>query len=112
MRIKAALILKRNATRDYLDFVALADRLGETRVVEALQDFDNLYPQDNGESALLQLQIQLASPLPFDLDNVQLAEYKLLDPRWHDWAAVCAVCQRTAELIFDRIVGGGAARGA
>ena len=106
MRIKAALILKRNATRDYLDFVALANRLGDARVIEAFRNFDNLYPQDNDQSALLQLQIQLANPLPFDLDDMQLAEYKLLDPRWHDWAAVRAVCQSTAELIFDQIVSG------
>ena len=63
LRIKAALVLKRNATRDYLDFVALATRLGDSRAVEKLQDFDTLYPQPNGESAVLQLQIQLAKKL-------------------------------------------------
>jgi hypothetical protein len=105
LRIKAALILKRNATRDYLDFVALAVRLGDARVVEALRDFDSLYPQDNGESALLQLQVQLSNPLPFDLDEVKLSEYKFLDSRWHDWAAVRSVCVNVAELIFDRVVG-------
>ena len=31
LRIKAALILKRNATRDYLDFIALATRIGESK---------------------------------------------------------------------------------
>ncbi len=84
----------------------LANRLGEEKVVEALRDFDSLYPQENGESALLQLQIQLSNPLPFDLDEVRLAEYKQLDPRWHDWAAVRAVCLSTADVIFDRIAGG------
>ena len=34
LRIKGVLILKRNATRDYLDFVALADHLGaETAIL-------------------------------------------------------------------------------
>src|SRR3990170_7805987 len=33
LRIKAWLILRRNATRDYLDFAALADRLRETEAV-------------------------------------------------------------------------------
>ena len=32
LRIKGVLILKRNATRDYLDFVALADHMGDERV--------------------------------------------------------------------------------
>ena len=38
LRIKGVLILKRNATRDYLDFVALASHMGDAGVVTALQD--------------------------------------------------------------------------
>jgi hypothetical protein len=105
LRIKAVLILKRNATRDYLDFVALFDRLGEDETTLALASFDAIYPQPNGESALQQLQIQLANPLPFDLDDVNLAEYKQLTQKWHDWSAVQSGCLRCAILIFDRIIG-------
>jgi len=105
LRIKAVLILQRNATRDYLDFVALADHMGDERVVEALQSFDRLYPQPNEESALQQLQIQLSNPLPYDLEELNLAEYKNLDPRWHNWEAVKAACVHFAILIFDHIVG-------
>jgi len=101
LRIKGVLILKRNATRDYLDFVALADRMGIEKVVEALQDFDRLYPQPNDQSALQQLQIQLANPLPYDLDDVELSEYKNLDPRWHNWQTVKTACSSFATLIFD-----------
>ena len=105
LRIKGVLILKRNATRDYLDFVALADRLGDEKLIEALQSFDRLYPQPNEESALQQLQIQLAQPLPYDLEELSLAEYKNLAPRWQNWQEVKAACARYALLIFDRIVG-------
>jgi len=105
LRIKAVLILQRNATRDYLDFVALADHMGDEKVVEALRSFDRLYPQPSGESALQQLQIQLANPLPYDLEELNLAEYKNLAPRWHDWQAVKAACVHVAILIFDHIVG-------
>jgi len=105
LRIKAVLILKRNATRDYLDFAALADHMGNERLLLALRSFDTLYPQPNGESALQQLQIQLASPLPYDLDLVNLAEYKHLAPKWHDWSAVQSVCAACATLIFDKIIG-------
>lgn len=105
LRIKGVLILRRNATRDYLDFVALADQMGEEKVVEALRHFDRLYPQLNEESALQQLQIQLSNPLPYDLEEMNLSEYKYLHPRWHDWQAVKAVCMDCATLIFDRIVG-------
>lgn len=103
LRIKAVLILKRNATRDYLDFVALADHLGEAGVVAALQDFDRLYPQSNGESALQQLQIQLANPLPYDLEEVNLPEYKNLAHHWQDWNTVRSACMACALLIFSRM---------
>lgn len=102
LRIKGVLILKRNATRDYLDFVALANAMSGDGVADALRSFDHLYPQPNGESALQQLQIQLANPLPFDLDAVKLGEYKHLDARWHDWETVKAACANCAVAIFDR----------
>jgi hypothetical protein len=105
LRIKAVLILKRNATRDYLDFAALFTRMGEQEAAAALRSFDSIYPQPNGESALQQLQIQLATPLPYDLDEVNLAEYKHLASMWHDWSAVQSACAACATLIFDRIIG-------
>jgi hypothetical protein len=103
LRVKAVLILKRNATRDYLDFVALAHHLGDEKVARALQYFDRLYPQPNGESALQQLQIQLSQPLPFDLEETELPEYKNLDQRWHSWDSVCAACAAAAISLFDRL---------
>jgi len=105
LRIKGVLILKRNATRDYLDFVALVDHMGAEKMVYALHPFDQIYPQPNEESALQQLQIQLAQPLPYDLEERNLAEYKNLDPHWCNWQNVKAACVNYATLIFDRIVG-------
>ena len=105
LRIKGVLILRRNATRDYLDFVALADHMGPEQTVLALLSFDRLYPQPNDELALQQLQVQLANPLPYDLEEMNLPEYKNLDPRWHNWQTVKAACVDCATLIFDRIVG-------
>lgn len=103
LRIKGVLILKRNATRDYLDFVALADHMAESEVGAALAPFDNLYPQQNGESALQQLQIQLSNPIPYDLEQNHLAEYKNLDPKWHRWETVKLACIDWAVTIFDQI---------
>jgi hypothetical protein len=103
LRIKGVLILKRNATRDYLDFVALADHMGDESIALALQSFDRLYPQASGESPLQQLQVQLANALPYDLEETELSEYKSLDPRWHDWNAVKATCSHVATVIFDRV---------
>ncbi|MCY4362325.1 MAG: nucleotidyl transferase AbiEii/AbiGii toxin family protein [Gammaproteobacteria bacterium] len=103
LRIKGLLILRRNATRDYLDFAALSEHLGVQATAEALRSFDSLYPQESGESALQQLQIQLANPVPYDLDEVELQEYKQLDRRWHDWESVKATCASTAIDLFDRL---------
>ena len=47
------------------------------------------------------LQIQLASPTPYDLDEIELAEYKELSPRWQQWSAVVAQCTTVALDLFD-----------
>jgi hypothetical protein len=103
LRIEGVLILRRNATRDYLDFVALADALGDAAVADAMLPFDRLYRQDNGESPLQQLAAQLAHAMPYDLEETQLAEYKKLAPRWHDWPVVQAAAARLALVIFDQV---------
>jgi hypothetical protein len=100
LRIKAVLILKRNATRDYLDFVAMQDRLGEAGTLAALRSFDRLYPQPNGESPTQQLLVQLAKPMPYDLEETRLSEYKLLALRWHDWKTVSQACARCSARLF------------
>ena len=103
LRIKGVLVLRRNATRDYLDFAALATRLGEASAARALKPFDSLYPQDNGESPLQQLHVQLASARPYDLEGTDLSEYRNLAPRWHDWNTVKAACARVSVAVFDRV---------
>ena len=64
---------------------------------------DRLYPQSNGESALQQLQVQLANALPYDLKEAELDEYRNLQPRWQDWQTVKATCAQFAIRIFDRV---------
>jgi hypothetical protein len=103
LRIKGVLILRRNATRDYLDFAALAERIGPARVKEALDSLDQLYPQISGESALQQLQVQLANPIPYDLENTDLREYRRLDPKWHDWIRVKEICATIAVDLFKHL---------
>ena len=100
LRIKAVLIVKRNATRDYLDFVALSDLIGKSAMLDALKDFDGFYPQPNGQSARQQLQIQLANPMPYDLDETNLREYKKLRPEYQDWAVVAEKCREIASALW------------
>ena len=103
LRIKGLLIVTRNATRDYVDFVALADHLGSAETARALCSFDRYYPQDSGQSALQQLQAQLATPLPYDLHQTNLTAYKNLDHRWHDWNTLSTACANIATNLFDHV---------
>ena len=103
LRIKAILILKRNATRDYLDFIALANSLGDEKTLEALERFDALYPQPNGESSFQQLQVQLSNPMPYDLDDVDLSEYKHLVLELQDWNHIKTLC---GNLALKMLLGG------
>ena len=100
LRIKGFLILARNAMRDYVDFAALGTRLGSSGVSKSLLRFDELYPQESGESALQQLCAQMASPRPYDLNSVDLTRFKELDARWHTWEAVSGACGRIAVDVF------------
>ena len=101
LRIKAVLILKRNATRDYLDFVALGTRMSAEGLAGAMDSFDRLYPQDNGQSALQQLLAQLSSPRPFDLDETEPGDYRGLVPELADWEGTRRACANIAQMLFD-----------
>lgn len=101
LRIKGALILKRNASRDYIGFIALADHLGTKRTAAAMLKMDDLYPQPNGESALRQLIVQLANPKPFDRDQTDIATYKGIVVRYDSWEKLEDLGARMANAIFD-----------
>src|SRR6188472_3240559 len=94
LRVKAWLILRRNATRDYLDTVALAERLGG-------------YYEDQlgagGRRIATQLARQLAEPVPYDLSDVDLRAYRRLEKRWQDWDNVARACEALAVAMLDRL---------
>ena len=103
-REKAVLALKRNATRDYLDLAAMGCLLGDEGVRRALLKFDGYYPQPNGASPLQQLANQLANPLPFDLDETDLSQYKHLDTRYQDWNKVRGICAHIAVAVIHAML--------
>jgi len=103
LRIKAWLILRRNATRDYLDFSALADRLGAKESALVIARIDDYYEDQmgrGGSRVATQVAKQLAEPAPYDLAEVDLARYRDLVPRWRKWASVEAACQ---EVVFELV---------
>jgi hypothetical protein len=102
LRIKAWLALSRNQTRDYLDIAALADTIGLGEAVIVLRGIDDYYADVNSrpETVVTQLVRQLADPRPRDAEvTTQLASYKALDPRWHEWSTVKAVLADLAERL-------------
>jgi hypothetical protein len=102
LRIKAWLALQRNQTRDYLDIAALAEGMGLDEAAGVLRGIDDYYADVNRrpEAVATQLARQLADPRPRDAEvTAQLASYKALDPRWHEWAAVEAVLADVAQKM-------------
>lgn len=102
LRIKAFLIVERNTTRDYLDVAALSLHLGTGKSVAALERMNELYGEFVGEGGdmLTSLITKFAAPDPYDLTDVDLAEYKGTIPPWHDWRAVESQCRSVAEAIL------------
>ncbi len=102
LRVKAFLVVRRNQTRDFLDVAALADRVGIDHAARVLADLDAYYADQrvSGDGVASQVARQLAEPRPADARTTrELPRYKRLDPRWHDWKAVLAVCAAVAEAM-------------
>lgn len=100
LRIKAFLTVDRGAVRDFLDLAALADRVGLERATEVLARIDDYYAARSDEAQLVSTEVALALAAPKPKDAAVIAEldrYKALEPRWHDWSEVVAVCQQIAE---------------
>ena len=99
LRVKAFLVVQRNAVRDYLDVVALAEHLGIDVAVDILSDIDAYYADRSEEygSVLTSLVIALADPNPRDTEVIdELPRYKGLDERYHRWDDVVEICQSLA----------------
>jgi hypothetical protein len=102
LRIKAWLAVSRNETRDYLDIAALTDTMGRDEAAAVLKEIDDYYSDINQRPEAVSTQVarQLADPQPRDAEIThQLAAYKALDERWHDWGNVTAVLGDLAERM-------------
>jgi hypothetical protein len=103
LRIKAFLIVKRNRTRDYVDVVALADRLGQ-RAADVLAAIDDYYvdQRGGGRGVAAQLARQLADPRPADRSVTrELGAYRNLAARWTNWNTVRTASMDLATAMLD-----------
>ena len=104
LRIKAYLVVQRNAVRDYLDVVALAEHLGQDAASALLRGLDDYYSDRSEEEGSVRtaLALALADPQPRDAEVItELPRYKGLAERWHDWADVVAACQGLAAALAE-----------
>ena len=104
LRVKAYLVVQRNAVRDYLDVVALAEHIGVDHAGEILRHIDDYYDDRSQQAGSVRtsLALALADPNPVDVDVIaELPRYRGLDPRWHDWAAVVAACRYRALEVAE-----------
>lgn len=105
LRVKAYLVVQRNQVRDYLDTVALAERLGG-EAVDVLLDVDAYYRDRSGEgdSVLTSLVQRLAEPNPRDVRvTTQLDCYKGITERWSSWDEVLRSCAELSDSVLDRL---------
>lgn len=104
LRIKAYLVVQRNRTRDYLDVVALADRLGTASAVVTLGAIDDYYrDRSEADDSVLTVVVQrLSEPDPRDVRVTrQLTSYKGLVERWQDWQTVVDACHALADAVVE-----------
>lgn len=108
LRVKAYLVVQRNAVRDYLDTVALAARLTIPQAAIELARIDDFYADRSSVegSVLTALIMRLSDPAPRD-DRVtrELANYKELQSRWHQWSFVVSACQELADELLAVVEG-------
>jgi len=104
LRIKAFLVVERNATRDYLDVAALSHHIGTAKSVLALESMRQLYAEFAGEvgDIMISILVKLGTPDPYDLTDVDLNEYKGIIPPWNDWRAVERQCHSLAAAMVRK----------
>ena len=106
IRTKGWMIVSRNATRDYIDFAALAKHMGIEDTVEVLNDFDDFYSdliRGNQASPIVQLIRQLAEPKPGDLELIDLSQYKGIQPPFDSWDYIVKICEEISVELGDRL---------
>jgi len=102
-RVKAFLITNRNQTRDYLDFAALAERMGVVATAKILLGMDDYYEKflSSSGSVAAELLTLLAKPSPDDeAATRELPHYKGLDARFHDWGVIVETCHHVAQAML------------
>lgn len=106
LRTKGWMIVSRNAARDYVDFIALAEKMSLEDAADTLKDFDDYYLdliRGKDASPVMQLVKQLAEPKPGDLDEIDLSHYKGIAPPYDSWDYIVGICEKISVAIGDKL---------
>jgi len=107
LRIKGWMVISRNATRDFIDFAALARHIRIAEGCQALKDFDSYYIDlvlGEKASPVVQLVRQLAEPAPCDLDAVDTSHYKGIKPPFDNWQMIVEICGEFAVALANELL--------
>jgi hypothetical protein len=105
LRIKAYFIVNRNQVRDYLDVIALTDKIGLDKVTSIHLDIDSYYSdiwkyKNDIKSSLVE---KLSVIEPDDFETIaQLKNYKGLNEPYSNWNYI----EEKGELIAQKLIQG------
>ena len=102
--MKAYMAYSRNATRDFVDFAALAEVAGAEATLQSLVKSGERYGHLQQTSVDLGIAGCLTDPRPYDLSSVDLARYKGLVAQWREWASVVSACNRIGASLAKRLI--------
>ena len=102
--MKAFLLYKRNALRDYLDFAALSACTTDDEVLGSLMKVDVRYGELQTHSLRLDISRSLVNPEPVDLEGSDISRYKSLAPEWHGWTRTADICKKFGFMLGEQIV--------
>jgi hypothetical protein len=106
IRTKGWMVISRNATRDYIDFAAIAKHMGIKEATEVLTDINDFYSdliRGSQASPIVQLIRQLAEPKPGDLDQIDLSLYKGIQPPYDSWDFFVKICEEISVQLGDKV---------
>jgi len=100
-RFKAILCCKRGGYRDYMDFAALAEKIGDDgKVVSILMEVANLHSNE-GDDIMLEMAKALSDPNPEDMSKVG-DSYKEVSKDW-SWGKIKSICEKYGKLISVKL---------
>lgn len=102
IRIKAFLMTERRATRDYVDFVALASKLDQDSTLNALGYLNCTYGVGAGGQTPATRFAEACEIQPLDLPAVPLGSYRGLRSPYTHWSFDAEICRRFGRLLIKR----------